>query len=231
MFAFKMKRKIIFFLLGLLLLVVGFIMGSFFQHLRSGYRYEVRDTKEYSFPVGPVRWSYIYESVGISVLDPGATILEFDGRVIYKAKRSFAESVPYAQNIVATPGGLAWDDGEFQFGLAIDQIDVLDKEGGEEQSDVADAAKPQLEPRGRYSRLNVDGTLSPHGSMWFGDEGVGTVRVYRGGEEAIGWSMLDGDLLVESEDENGEDVFSYFTVESAKTLVKPDGEEWMWHED
>lgn len=52
-------------------------------------------------------------------LDTGTTILELDGRTIYKAERSFQESSPYARNIRATQEGVAWEDGDFQYDLKI----------------------------------------------------------------------------------------------------------------
>jgi hypothetical protein len=104
------------------LLVAGFLAGRFVQHSRFGYYYEVRDTKDYESPVGPVRWSYVTESIGTPFLDPGTTILEVDGRTIYKAKRAFQESSPYARNISATQDGIAWDDGNFRFGLRIHRM-------------------------------------------------------------------------------------------------------------
>ena len=121
-FAKNMKRKIILAVIGLALLAAAFFAGRFVQHSNSGYHYEVRDTKDYDSPAGPIRWSYVIESVGIPFLDPGTTILEVDGRTIYKAKRAFQESSPYARNISATQDGIAWDDGEFRYDLKIHRM-------------------------------------------------------------------------------------------------------------
>ena len=117
-----MKRKIILAVIGLALLCAGFFTGRFVQHNNSGYHYKVRGTKDYDTSVGPIRWSYVTESVGIPLLDPGTTILEFDHRTIYKAKRGFQESSPYARNISARQDGIAWDDGEFRFELRIHKV-------------------------------------------------------------------------------------------------------------
>lgn len=114
-----MKRKIILAVIGLALLAAAFFAGRFVEHSTSGYHYEVRDMKDYDSPVGPIRWSHVTESVGIPFLDPGTTILEVDGRTIYKAKRAFQESSPYAKNIRATQDGIAWDDGDYRFDLTI----------------------------------------------------------------------------------------------------------------
>ncbi len=118
----NMKRKIILAAIGIALLTLGFVSGRFVQHCKSGYHYEVRGTKDYDSPVGPIRWSCVTESVGMPFLDSGTTILELDGRIIYKAKRSFQESSPYARNIRSTQEGVAWDDGDFLFDLTIHKM-------------------------------------------------------------------------------------------------------------
>jgi hypothetical protein len=119
-----MKRKIILAVFGLVLSVAGFGVGRLVQHSQSGFHYKVRDTKDYDTSVGPIRWSYVTESVGIPLLDPGTTILEFDHRTIYKAKRAFQESSPYARNISATQDGIAWEDGDFRFDLRIERLKI-----------------------------------------------------------------------------------------------------------
>ena len=118
----EMKRKITVATTALALLAIGFAIGLFVQHNRTGYHYEVRDTKEYSSPVGPVRWSYVSESIGMPFLDSGTTILEVDGRTIYKAERAFQESSPYARNIIAVQDGIVWDDGDYQYNLTMKRM-------------------------------------------------------------------------------------------------------------
>ena len=117
-----MKCPLIFAFVALALLATGFVSGRFFQHAQSGYHYEVRDTKEYASPVGLVRWSYVTEYVGISFLDPGTTILEIDGRTIYKAKRAFQETTPFARNVNVSQNKISWDDGEFSFDLTLHRM-------------------------------------------------------------------------------------------------------------
>jgi hypothetical protein len=117
-----MKRKITLAIIGLALLAGGFVAGRLVQHNKSGYHYEVRDTKDYDTSVGPIRWRYVTESVGMPFLDTGTTVLELDGRTIYKAKRSFQESSPYAKNISPKQDGIAWDDGDFRFDLTIHRM-------------------------------------------------------------------------------------------------------------
>ena len=124
-----MKRKITMATIVLALLVIGFAIGLFVQHNRCGYHYEVRDTKEFSSPVGPVRWSYVSESVGMPFLDSGTTIIEVDGRTIYKAERAFQESSPYARNIIAAQDGIAWDDGDYQYNLTMKRMKAGEQAG------------------------------------------------------------------------------------------------------
>lgn len=139
MFAKSMKRKITLAIIGIALLTLGFVVGGFVLHCKSGYHYEVRDTRDYDSPVGPVRWSYVTESVGLPFLDSGTTILEVDGRLIYKAKRSFQESSPYARNIRGTPHGIAWDDGEFQYDLKIQPRNNGEQDDGGNSATLRDA--------------------------------------------------------------------------------------------
>ena len=124
-----MKRKITIAAISLALLAIGFGSGLLVQHMRTGYHYEVRDTKEYSSSVGPVRWSHVTESVGMPFLDSGTTILEVDGRTIYKAERAFQESSPYARNITTAQDRIAWDDGDFHFDLTIKRMKTGEQAG------------------------------------------------------------------------------------------------------
>jgi len=106
-------------ILVILILTLGFVTGRAFQHTRTGYYFEVREKEEYAFPLGEIRWSYVTESVGIPFLDPGTTIIEYEGRTLYKAKRGFQESFPFAQNIQTSGNSIDWSDGEYSFHLTI----------------------------------------------------------------------------------------------------------------
>jgi len=110
-------------LAGIATLAIGVAIGCVIQHRNTGYHYEVRDAKEYDSAFGPVRWSYVTESVGIPILDSGTTVLELDGRTIYKADRTFQESTPYAKNVEVDEDRVSWDDGEFRHDLTIKQIE------------------------------------------------------------------------------------------------------------
>lgn len=99
--------------------VVGFGLGCVFQYLRSGYRLEVLETKEFDSTYGPVTWSAITETVGMPFLDTGKTKIEFDGREIYKAQRDFQESVPYAKILKVSGSSIEWTDGDYRYLLDI----------------------------------------------------------------------------------------------------------------
>ena len=129
-----MKRKITLAVIGLASMAVGFLAGRLVQHNKSGYHFEVRDTKNYDTSVGPIRWSYVTESIGMPFLDTGTTVLELEGRTIYKAKRAFQESSPYAKNISTNQNGIAWDDGDFQFHLTIHRLKTGEHGGGDDRN-------------------------------------------------------------------------------------------------
>ncbi len=89
-------------------------------------------------------------------LDSGTSILEFDGRTIYKAKRAFQESSPYARNITAAQDGIAWDDGEYHFDLTIKRMKAGEQEAGSgrpatsPESKSEGSHKPQPEVEGLF---------------------------------------------------------------------------------
>ena len=108
---------------GVLILIVGFLAGRLFQHSKSGYHFEIRDEKKFESPLGTFRWRYITESVGTELIDPGTTVLEFEDKTIYKAKRYWQEGVPFAGNIKAKGNSVDWNDGEYRFHLTIEKED------------------------------------------------------------------------------------------------------------
>ncbi|HRQ89363.1 MAG TPA: hypothetical protein PLA50_11225 [Bacteroidia bacterium] len=117
-----MKRTLMIQIVGsVVLMCAGFLTGRLFQHNRSGYHFEIRDAKDYDFIHGPIRWRYVTESIGAPLLDPGTTLLEFEGRTIYKAKRMFQESSPYSMDLRTSNEQVSWNDGEFEFKLTIDK--------------------------------------------------------------------------------------------------------------
>ena len=69
--------------------------------------------------MGSVHWSLITESIGTPFLDPGTTLIKWNGRTIYKAQRDFQESTPVATNLKTSDSAIEWDDGEYHYKLAI----------------------------------------------------------------------------------------------------------------
>ena len=124
-----MKRVFIYLTVGIVLIIVGVVGGRVFQHAKSGYHYKVRAEKEFPSPMGPIHWSYVTESVGLPFLDPGTTVIKFEGRTIYKAQRGFQESVPFAQSIETSDKSITWNDGEFRFHLAVDRMKAAGQNG------------------------------------------------------------------------------------------------------
>ena len=117
-----MKPNLIRFAVGIILLVSGFVGGRFYQSAKNGYHLNVLDEKEYQFPLGPIHWSCVIESVGFPFLDTEKTIIEFNRRTIYKAQRDFQENAPIAQNITTSNKSIDWDDGDYRFHLTINEI-------------------------------------------------------------------------------------------------------------
>jgi hypothetical protein len=117
-----MKRPLTLLLICSLLLILGFVAGRVFQKLKHGYFYEVREQRTYPWKMGELRWQNVTESVGLPFLDPGTTILEFNERTIYNAKRGFQENVPFADNVKTSDNMIEWDDGEYRFRLNVEPM-------------------------------------------------------------------------------------------------------------
>lgn len=105
--------------------IVAFLLGCFIQDLRSGYTLEILETKEYDITLGTVTWSKLHEYVGMPFLDTGKTMLEFEGRKIYRARRGFQESFPYAEVISTEENTIEWQDGEYHFRLEIQKQEAV----------------------------------------------------------------------------------------------------------
>jgi len=117
-----MKRFLIYSTIGAALVVAGFLVGSLYQHLKSGYHFEVLEEKAFQSSLGKIKWSCVTESVGVPFLDPGTTIIKFEDRTIYKAQRYFQEDYPYARNIQTHDNVIAWEDGEFKYNLIVERL-------------------------------------------------------------------------------------------------------------
>jgi len=100
-------------------LIIGFFAGRLYQDARHGYHFEVRQEEKFKFGESELRWRYATDTVGPTFMDPGTTIIEYEGRTLYKARRGFQESFPFAQNIQISGNSIYWNDGEYAFHLAI----------------------------------------------------------------------------------------------------------------
>jgi hypothetical protein len=110
-----MQRRLLMAVFGIVLLGAGFVGGRLYQHVKTGYHFVVRSEREFESPIGTVEWSLVTETVGMPVHDPGATMIKWRERTLYKAKRDFQEKAPLA-------GGndfIDWDDGEYHYHLTI----------------------------------------------------------------------------------------------------------------
>lgn len=132
-----MKRFLIRFAAGAVLLTAGFVCGRLVQHAKTGFHREIREQKIFESAMGPVQWSHVTESVGFPFLDPGTTILEFKGRAIYKAKRVFQEGHPFAWNVTTEGNLIRWEDGEYRFQLLVEDMGV--REAGENENPLREA--------------------------------------------------------------------------------------------
>jgi len=107
----------------LLLVVSGVLVGRWYQHITSGFHCEPIAEKKYEFFTDFVRWRASFESIGLPALNTETTVIEFGGRIVYKATRLFQESFPYADHVEVKGRSICWDDGEFRFNLAVEEIE------------------------------------------------------------------------------------------------------------
>ena len=128
------------------LLVVGFAIGRFCEFGHSGHWFEVREAKAFDSPMGPVHWSYVTDAVGVPFLDPGTTMIEFNDRIIYKARRTFQESHPFADHVQTADNTIAWEDGDYRFHLTIDPMDKPTKGKNPSAEGSGAAARPPVGP-------------------------------------------------------------------------------------
>jgi hypothetical protein len=116
-----MKRGLLQVIIGIALLLIGFVGGSFYQDARVGYHFNVIEEKTYEAPMGMIRWVHGMESIGTPFLDPDTTMITVDDRVIYKAKREFQESSPFVKDVKVNGNVIEWKDGISRFQLTISE--------------------------------------------------------------------------------------------------------------
>lgn len=111
----------------IVLLTIGFFAGRGFQHLKTGFHFEVREEKSYPFGAGQIRWRYVTEHVGLPFMDTGKTLIEYcePGKpetTLYKSEAGFQGDGPFAANITTDGNTLRWDDGEFRYKLEMESM-------------------------------------------------------------------------------------------------------------
>jgi hypothetical protein len=109
---------------GKIIVCLGLTVGSFFvgrlyQTLQNGYQIKEVSRKSYPFHSGQLHHVEAFESVGFRFMTPQSSILEFEGRTLFKAAPFFQESIPLFANLKIEGGVLTWTDGEYDYQLEI----------------------------------------------------------------------------------------------------------------
>ena len=117
-----MKKRFLGSLVVLVLVFLAFMIGRWVEGARNGYHFEVLEEKEIASTPKPIRWKSVAEHVGLPVIDTDSTLIEVDGRLIYKAKRAFQETHPFARNVTVNGGLIEWDDGEYSYSLRMQEL-------------------------------------------------------------------------------------------------------------
>lgn len=106
-------------ILGLGLTVGSFFIGRLYQDLRNGYELKEVSRKSHSFQFGQLYHIEAFEIIGFGFMTPQSSILEFDGRTIFKAAPFFQESFPIFADLKVDGNILNWTDGEYDYQLNI----------------------------------------------------------------------------------------------------------------
>jgi hypothetical protein len=118
-----MKHALTILLVGIVMFGIGLVSGSSIQKSKAGYHYQLLERKEYPSELGTIEWSSFQESVGTPfILDPEKTMINLGNRTIYKAQRDFQENAPRARNIEISGNLISWEDGDFQYRLAVNPM-------------------------------------------------------------------------------------------------------------
>jgi hypothetical protein len=141
----KMKRLFIYFAVGIVLLIVGFMAGRISQYFRNGYDCRVIDQKEYASPLGTIQLSHVFETIGFQVFATETTIISLGDRTIYKAERVFQENDPYVADLKTSENSITWDDGRFRFHLTVEAA-KKGKSDGTANGSPQTRAEPRLTP-------------------------------------------------------------------------------------
>lgn len=114
-----MKTALAISILAFAVFGAGIGIGRYHAIWTKGYYYEVHQQETYRAKSQTIEWRYVTKKVGLPFMDPGATEIEFNGRLLYSADCAFQESAPYARDIKFDGQNLEWDDGDFSYFLTI----------------------------------------------------------------------------------------------------------------
>jgi hypothetical protein len=117
-----MKRFVIHSAIAIFLLVAGLYAGMAIQHAKTGYHYKVHEEETHPSSLGDFHLKYVTETVGMGFLDSGTSMIEFDGRRLYSARRIFQEGYPVARDLKTSNDGIDWQDGEYKYHLVITKL-------------------------------------------------------------------------------------------------------------
>ena len=131
-----MRRALIRTTVVLAVFFIGYGVGGYIQHQKTGYFYEIRDETAYTSSFGPVKMRYVTETVGMPFLDPGTSTIVLEDPsglelTIYKARRVFQESYPYIKDVIVNDNEIRWDDGCYAYALNIQRSDRNGRENDE----------------------------------------------------------------------------------------------------
>ncbi len=110
-----------------IVIVGSFFAGRFYQNIRNGYDLKEVSRKNHEFKLGQLSETEAFETIGFGFMTPQSTILEFEGRTLFKAAPFFQESVPVFSKFEIKDNELKWTDGEFDYQLVIEQKKPLNK--------------------------------------------------------------------------------------------------------
>ncbi len=100
-------------------LLLGFFVGRFFQHQQTGYRFELIEETSHDFPLGELSSQHGFESIGLELINTNTTLIRFENRLLYKAKRGFQDGAPVVRNLQVRDQEVSWEDGDFRYELMI----------------------------------------------------------------------------------------------------------------
>lgn len=131
-------------IIGLGLTVGSFSIGRLYQNLQNGYELKEVSRTIYHFQFGQLHHVEAFETIGFGFMTPQSSILEFEGRTLFKAAPFFQEGIPIFANLKIEGSVLNWTDGEYDYQLNIQKKKT---EPAKQEPSLTDSAKtPQSIP-------------------------------------------------------------------------------------